>query len=237
MSHQLKSTEADHSPLSASYEQYFPEDYGEPLCELGYNPKINELPPYCTTLLDCGSSFGSSTMMSSYGWTFEQVNKYWRTKEPLTEEFRSKTLLNRRINTIGLDLHYGPLDFGKRMNIYDSFCQQDFSKQLTEESRAALIAADCIIFQHCITYCPLEQLIEWIDVYVADRSRPKRLIYDYNPFFDPRDLRPEVILAHIPHWMDVKSQQAYRDKTDEEFEKNTTGGRKLVVEHVMVDFA
>ena len=73
----------------------------------------------------------------------------------------------------------------------------------------------------------------------------KRLIYDYNSYFDSRDMSASTVLAAIPNlasfkedysWEITESALEYRDKTKEELEKSTSSGTRLVVQHYVVDF-
>ena len=235
---ELRESNEDHSPLYKTYDLEKPDDYGYFLNQLEYTPKTNILPSYCTTLLDCGSSFGSSTLMVSYGWSFEEARKFWKRGEVLSDELREKTVIGRRIKTIGLDVKSNPLIYGLKMNIYDKISVQNFEEEINDDTKGALLEADCIMFQHCITYCPILRFIEWIKIYTNDRSRDKQLIYDYNPYFDDRDLSPEVIFPEeeFPNWKSIKSDVEYRNKTDDEYDKDISGGRRLKVKHVIVEF-
>lgn len=225
------------SPLHHAYSEPTPQEYST-LLDLRYEPCINVLPDYCSTLLDCGASFGSTTLSAMYGWDFKMVTKFWEGKTPLTEEDRGATLIDKRVKTIGIDLFPQPLEYGKSMNTFDMTIIQDFKDEPSAAVLDALNKADCLIIQHCISYMPLEMFLLWVKHFCSDRSRPKRLIYDYNPYFDERELSPLALFGNVHiNWTFTTNTFEYRDKTSEELERSKDTGTKLFVHHVVIDIS
>eukprot|EP00401_Gymnodinium_catenatum_P083453 CAMPEP_0117477994 /NCGR_PEP_ID=MMETSP0784-20121206/11113_1 /TAXON_ID=39447 /ORGANISM="" /LENGTH=92 /DNA_ID=CAMNT_0005272321 /DNA_START=94 /DNA_END=372 /DNA_ORIENTATION=+ len=87
---------------------------------------------------------------------------------------------------------------------------------------------------------PSDNLTEWLKIFLQDRTRPKRFIYDHNPFFDSRDMSPEALLkaAGITQgtWESTHRFYAYREKTDAEYAESQENGRDMCVNHYVVDF-
>jgi hypothetical protein len=224
------------SPLHSSYYCVSPTEYIT-LLNLNYSPKINELPSDCEVMLDAGASFGCTTLGCLYSWDFVKCTEFWKADIPLTGQQRNETVIGKRVKTIGLDVFHQPLEYGKRMNIYDEFICQNFEDAPCEQTLKSLNEADCLLLQHCVTYIPSERLIEWVHAFINDRKVKKRLIYDVNPYFDNnRDMTPQDLFSDIKNWTVESSSFLYRDKTPEEVEKSIDNESKLSTIHYIIEF-
>lgn len=226
------------SPFQDAYFGFDPTDYmavGKPQ---GYNPEPPILPNYCNTVLDCAVLFGNSSLAAMYGWRFPRSCEFWERKCPLTDEERKATLLNKRIKMIGLDGIQAAIDYSKRMNIIDEGIVQNFEHPIADATKMALEEADVWILQQCLSYMPFDNLKVWIEAFTKDRSRPKRFIYDFNPFFDKRDMSPGNLFKDVKDWsVSTEKFYKYRNKTEAEFQESQENGRDMCVIHYVVDFA
>ena len=229
-------TKDKNSPLHGAYFSPDPKDYGLPLLDLNYTPKVNVLDSDCKVLLDAGASFGCTTLGCLFGWNFRRCTEFWSQSNPLTEEERADCLLKRPIKTIGMDVFPQPLEYGKNMHIYDEYVVQNFEEIPSSATLNALKEADTLIFQHCLTYIPKERFIEYITTFVGDRSVKKQLIYDMNPYFDDRAMDPDSCFMSIGNYTVVEDRFLYRDKTEEEQAKSQDTESRLFVKHYTVTF-
>lgn len=223
------------SPFHDAYSAPDPEMYMQ-VGEQNYRPTQPILPEYTKTILDCAALFGNTSLNAQFGWDFKRSCEFWKEGVPLSDEQREKTLLNRRLRMIGCDVMPLALDYSKRMNILDETIVQNFTDEMSEEIKGALKEADVWIMQQCMSHMPLENLKQWVAVFLQDRSRPKRFIYDYNPYFDKRNMSPEVVLEGIQDYESTERFYAYRDKTDFEYSQSQENGRDMCVYHYVVDF-
>lgn len=224
------------SPVHDAYSAPTPEAYMGSK-DLKYDPKAPIIPEYCNVLLDVAALFGNTTLAAMYGWNFERSCEFWKDDKPLTEDQRAKTLVNKRMKTIAIDGAPLALQYGKKMNIFDEFVVQNFTKPMLPGTELALSTADMWTMQCCISYMPLENLQKWIEIFMRDRSRPKRIVYDCNPFFDDRELTPEKLFGKYPQWSAEPGVfYPYREKTDDEYAKSAENGRGMFVYHFVVDF-
>lgn len=224
------------SPYHDAYSAPNPESYMA-FGRQNYRPKRPILPEYTTTVLDCATLFGNTSLNFQFGMDFKASCEFWKKNTPLTDEDREKTLLGKRIKIRGLDVMPLALEYTKNMNIIDEAIVQDFAADVSDATKAALMEADVWVMQQCMSHMPAERLQEWLGYFLADRSKPKRFIYDFNPYFDPNDRKPGTILASHDNWTHTEEFYAYRDKTDYEYSKSQENGRDMCVWHVVVDFA
>eukprot|EP00428_Durinskia_dybowskii_P069454 CAMPEP_0170396040 /NCGR_PEP_ID=MMETSP0117_2-20130122/22101_1 /TAXON_ID=400756 /ORGANISM="Durinskia baltica, Strain CSIRO CS-38" /LENGTH=244 /DNA_ID=CAMNT_0010652393 /DNA_START=63 /DNA_END=797 /DNA_ORIENTATION=- len=231
---------SDSDKISPCHDAYFapdPKKYCD-LQALSYSPMVAVLPDYCNTLFDCACLFGNTSLACMYGWDFARSCEYWAADKPLTDEEREKTLLGRRIHIIGLDGSPKAVEYSKRMNIIDQGIVQNFEHEMSAETGAGLEKADTWVMQQCLSYMPLDHLHTWMKAFLKDRSRPKRFIYDFNPYFDTtRDMTPQALLKDVPGWkLAFEKFYAYRQKTEEEYEVSKVNDRGMCVHHYVVDF-
>lgn len=233
----MSSEEEKLSPVHDSYAAATPDAYMA-VGDLNYDPKAPVIPAYCNVLVDVAALFGNTSLASMYGWSFKRTCEFWKAKKPLTDEEREKTLINKRIKVIGIDGAPLALQYAKGMNILDEIIAQDFTKPMLAETEAALAIGDVWTMQCCISYMPIENITKWIEVFMRDRSRPKRIVYDFNPYFDDRELTPDKLFGQYPNWTaEPAVHYAYRDKSEEEYEKSKETGRGMKVYHYTVDFS
>jgi hypothetical protein len=172
-----------------------------------------------------------------YGWKFERSCEFWKRNCPLDESEREKTILGRRIHVIGVDGSSSAVEYSKRMNIIDQGIVQNFEHEMSPETDRALRVADVWVMQQCLSYMPLDNLKLWLRAFLHNRSRPKRFIYDFNPFFDSRDMTPPTLLQGVDGWaLTSEKFYAYRQKTEEEYAQSQVNGRGMCVHHYVVDF-
>jgi SAM-dependent methyltransferase len=225
------------SPYHAAYFAPDPQQYSH-LTELGYNPEVAVLPDYCRVVFDCACLYGNTSLACMYGWDFSKATEFWNTGFSLTEEQREATLLGRRLYMIGLDGSKNAVDYSMRMNIIDQGIVQNFEHEPSFETLEALSKADVWVMQQCLSYMPFENLKTWMQAFLRDRTRPKRFIYDFNPYFDGRNMAPGVILDGVNGWkVTYEKYYAYRQKTEEEFASSQENGRDMCVHHYVVDFS
>jgi hypothetical protein len=225
------------SPFQASYFASDPTKYIDVGKPRFYDPEPPALPEYCKTVLDCAVLFGNSSLAAMYGWRFPKSCEFWEAGVPLSESDRAKTLLNRKLKMIGLDSRQAALDYSLKMNIVDQGVLQNFEKEMSPETVAALQEADVWILQQCLSYMPLDNLKLWLHAFLHDRSRPKRFVYDFNPFFDSRDMTPHTLLQGVEGWaLTAEKFYAYRQKTEEEYAQSQVNGHGMCVHHYVVDF-
>lgn len=224
------------SPFHDAYSAPTPDAYMG-LVGQNYRPKQAVLPEYTTAVLDCAALFGNTSLSFQYGINFNASCDFWKKGEPLSEEERAKTVLGKRVKVFGLDVMPLALQYAKRMNIIDEVIVQDFASVISEETKAALRESNVWVMQQCMSHMPAERLQEWLSHFLSDRSQPKRFVYDFNPYFDANDRKPATILASFDSWTHTEEFYAYRDKTEQEFEKSQENGRDMCVWHIVVDFA
>ncbi|KAJ1432748.1 hypothetical protein B484DRAFT_447642 [Ochromonadaceae sp. CCMP2298] len=226
------------SPFQNAYAAPEPTAYMK-VGEQSYSPCPPDIPAYCNTILDCAALFGNTSLACQYGWRFARSVEFWKSNEPLSEEAREKTQQGRRLKMIGLDVMPLALAYSKKMNIVDETISQDFGAEMSEATRAALVEADVMVMQQCLSHMPIENLKIWIAVFTSDKARNKRMIYDHNPYFDSRDMSPKSLCEGLKCSGRVKSADnfyKYRNKTDEEFKQSQENGRDMCVTHYVVDF-
>jgi hypothetical protein len=160
---------------------------------------------------------------------------FWKADQPLSEADRESTLQGRRMKMIGLDVMPLALAYSKKMNIIDELIVQDFGADMSDATKGALVESDVMVMQQCMSHMPLENLKQWITAFASDTSRPKRLIYDYNPFFDSRDMSPKALCGDL-FIESTEKFYCYRNKTDAEFKQSQENGRDMCVFHYVVDF-
>ena len=233
-----KMTEEKPSPFDDSYVGDGPKAYMSVGRSQGYNPIPPELPDYCETVLDCAVLYGNSSLGAMFGWDFSRSCEFWEGGAGLCENDRSHTVLHKRLKMIGLDGSDSALKYSLSMNIIDQGILQDFEDEMSHDTRIALEQADVWILQQCLSYMPLDHLHAWMKAFLQDRARPKRFIYDFNPYFDTvRDMTPQALLKDVSGWkLSFEKFYAYRQKTDEEYEISKANGRDMVVYHYVVDF-
>ena len=232
------STEEKVSPFDASYYGSDPSLYIEVGLSRQYNPTCPDLPINCKTVLDCAVLFGNSSLSAMYGWEFPRICEFWKANIPLSDEQRSNTLLNKKIKVIGLDSRQAALNYTKQLNIIDEGILQNFEEEMSSTTRSSLIEADVWILQQCLSYMPFSHLQTWLTAFLSDRTRPKRFIYDFNPYFDNRNMTPEVILEDFSGWeVSMQKFYSYRQKTEEEYATSQENGRDMCVHHYVIDFA
>jgi hypothetical protein len=225
------------SPFQASYSGMDPTKYIEVGRSQLYDPEPPVLPEYCRAVLDCAVLFGNSSLAAMLGWRFKQSCDFWEANRPLTDLQRESTVHGRRLKIFGLDSRPAAVEYSLKMNIVDEGIVQDFEKEMSPLTEAALEVADVWILQQCLSYMPFENLKTWMRAFLHDRTRPKRFIYDFNPFFDGRNMAPGVILDGVNGWkVTYEKYYAYRQKTDEEFADSQENGRGMCVHHYVVDF-
>lgn len=139
--------------------------------------------PFCT---------GSCSPRSSYD--------FGETGSPLGGVQRVDTLLGRRVKIIGLHSKQAALDYNLGMRMIDDAILQRFEQEVSEATRNALHEADVWIIQQCLSQIAFHTLKLWIRIFLYDRSRPKRLIYDASPRLDHRDMRPQKVLSGVSNW-------------------------------------
>jgi len=225
------------SPCHAAYYASDPSQYCE-LVKLSYSPEVAVLPQYTQTVFDCACLYGNTSLALMYGWNFNRSVEYWKKGNPLTEDEKKATLLGHRIHIIGLDGSATAVEYSKNMNIIDEGIVQNFEHDMSPETKAGLEKSDVWVMQQCLSYMPMENLKIWLTAFLSDRSRPKRFIYDFNPYFDTRDMAPKMILEGFSDWeISMQKFYAYRQKTDEEYATSQENGRDMCVHHYVVDFA
>lgn len=204
---------------------------------LRYSPQVPAIPDYCNVILDCASLYGNTSLACQFGWNFDRSCEYWKANIPLTNAQREASQLGRKMTVIGLDVMPLALEYSKKMNLIDESIVQDFCAPMNDATKHALSTADTIIMQQCISYMPLSNFQEWFAIFLSDRSRPKRFVYDRNPYYDKRDMSAGTILAGTPEFTFTEKFYCYRQKTDEEFAISQENGRDMMVYHYVVDFA
>lgn len=225
------------SPFHNAYFAPDPSDYSN-LVGLHYSPELPDLPPYTRTVLDCACLYGNTSLACMYGWRFSESCTFWEKKVPLNDSDREATLLQRRLKIIGVDVSAEAVNYSRSMNIIDVGIVHNFEHAVSEVIKEALNEADVWVMQQCLSYMPLENLNEWIRSFLADRTRPKRFIYDFNPYFDKRDMSPGVLFAEHAGWsINTEKFYKYRDKTEAEFQESQENGRDMCVHHYVVDFS
>mmetsp|Transcript_32627 Transcript_32627/g.55009 ORF Transcript_32627/g.55009 Transcript_32627/m.55009 type:complete len:255 (-) Transcript_32627:714-1478(-) len=204
---------------------------------MSYSPELPAIPEYCNVILDCASLYGNTSLACQFGWKFDRSCEFWKANVPLSGAQREESILGRKIKVIGLDVMPLALEYSKRMNLIDESIVQDFCTPMCEETKDALRAADTMVMQQCISYMPLPNFQEWMSIFLADRSRPKRLVYDRNPYYDKRDMSAKTILEGVPNFEFTEKFYTYRQKTEEEFAISQENGKDMMVYHYVVDFA
>lgn len=225
------------SPFHDAYFAPDPTDYSR-LVGLHYSPELPDLPPYTRTVLDCACLYGNTSLACMYGWRFTESCEFWKKNVPLTDREREATLLQKRLKVIGVDGSASALNYSQKMNIIDEAIVQNFEHQVLEATKEALNEADVWVMQNCLSYMPLENMKVCIASFLADRSRPKRFIYDFNPYFDKRVMAPALLFDGYSGWtVVVEKFRKYRDKTEAEFLDCQENGWDMCVHHYVVDFA
>lgn len=156
--------------------------------------------------VELGSSYGNTTLTYKCGYKWEAACKAWLDeKQPLHKAFD--------IYVNAVDLSNEALNYGKKRGIFDETFQHDFSQPFTPEISAKLIEADFVTSIMTTFYIPTERWMQGMYTFLADRSKPKMLVYNVMQAFDQRNLTPELLFAGIPNWTVKSSFNKHRNLT------------------------
>lgn len=160
------------------------------------------LPTYCKTVLYCADFPVSSPLASPLTKSLSLGSAYDFCEAgcPLGGLQRVDTLLGRRVKIIGLHSDQAALEYNLSTRMIDDAVLQRFEAEISEATRTALHDADVWVIQRSLAQEPVHKIKLWIRVFLFDRSRPKRLIYDVNPQQESRDMRPQKLLSGVSNW-------------------------------------
>ena len=151
--------------------------------------------------------------------TFENTHQWKAACEAWLDE--SKPLDNAfDVSVNAVDLSPEALGYGKRRGIFDETFQHDFAKPYPPAIMAKLEEADFVTSIMTTFYIPTERWMEGCFKFLADRSKPKMLVYNVMLAFDQRNLSPELLFAGIPNWTAKSSFNKHRNMTKIEQESN-----------------
>lgn len=163
--------------------------------------------------VELGSSYGNTTLAYKCGYKWKAACEAWLDEsKPLDNAFD--------VSVNAVDLSPEALGYGKRRGIFDETFQHDFAKPYPPEIMAKLEAADFVTSIMTTFYIPTERWMEGCFKFLADRSKPKMLVYNVMLVFDQRNLSPELLFAGIPNWTAKSSFNKHRNMTKIEQESN-----------------
>jgi len=167
--------------------------------------------------VELGSSYGNTTLTYKCGYKWDAACNAWlKESEPLHKAFD--------FHVTAVDLSTEALSYGKKRGIFDETFQHDFTNPFPPELAKRLEEADFVTSIMTTFYIPTERWMEGCYKFLADRSKPKLLVYNVMQAFDQRNLSPEILFAGIPNWTARSSFNKHRNFT--EIEQRSHNGNK-----------
>jgi len=167
--------------------------------------------------VELGSSYGNTTLTYKCGYKWEAACKAWLNEsEPLVNKFD--------VHVNAVDLSPEALEYGQKRGIFDETFQHDFSQPYSPEIAAKLQEADFVTSIMTTFYIPTERWMEGCYKFLADRTKPKLLVYNVMQAFDQRNLTPQLLFAGIPNWTAKSTFNKHRNFT--KIEQDSHNGSK-----------
>jgi len=163
--------------------------------------------------VELGSSYGNTTLTYKCGYKWDDACKAWVDESlPLKKAFD--------FHVCAVDLSEQALGYGFNRGIFDEIFPHDFSTPFTPALMTKLEQADFLTSIMTTFYIPTERWMEACSKFLADRSKPKLLVYNVMQAFDRRNLSPELLFAGVPNWTVESSFNKHRNMTEVEQKAN-----------------
>ncbi|KAJ1479653.1 hypothetical protein T484DRAFT_1813521 [Baffinella frigidus] len=154
--------------------------------------------------VELGASYGNTTLSYKCGHNWDAAVDFWLNEEkPMEKKWD--------FHVVAVDISPQALGFGQRRNIFDTSIVHDFTNPPTHELATTLEKADFLTAIMTTFYIPTDRWHEMLFKFIADRSKPKLLVYNVMMAFDKRNLTPEQLFGH--GWTSKRSFNKHRNFT------------------------